>query len=90
MLERIKFLLRIDGSEFDEEILDLVEACKLDMQTRGVVNINEEDALIFRAISIYCKAYFGYADKDYERYIASYEILRNHIAMCSEYSGVIK
>lgn len=90
MLERIKLLLRIDGTDLDDEILDLVEACKLDMQTRGVVNIDEEDALIFRAISIYCKAYFGYADKDYEKYIKSYEALRDHISMCSEYRTVVK
>ena len=90
MLERIKLLLRIDGTDLDDEIVDLIESCKLDMKTRGIVNLNEEDALIFRVISIYCKAYFGYADKDYERYIASYEMLRNYLAMCSEYNGVIK
>ena len=85
MLERIKNLLRIDSSDLDDEIIDLIEACKLDMKTRGIMKLNSEDALIFRAISIYCKAYFGYADKDYEKYIKSYEALRDHISMCGEY-----
>lgn len=89
MLEKIKLALRIDEKELDDEISDLIQACRLDMNIHGVRNFIDTDALIIRASIVYCRAYFGSADKDYEKYIKSYEMLRNHMSMCPEYCEVV-
>ena len=82
MLEQVKQALRIDGTLFDDELNELISACKMDLETSGAEIVNEEDPLISRAIIFYCKSYFGYPDK---YLIKSYEALRDHIALCGEY-----
>jgi hypothetical protein len=65
MLEKVKLALRISTDAFDSELLDLIEAAKLDLGVAGVRNADLEpgatpaDALIGRAIVLYCKLYFG-------------------------------
>lgn len=88
MLEKIKLALRLDADELEVEIDDLIQACKIDMKLHGVKNFSETDSLIIRAVTVYCKAYFGSASKDYEKYIKSYEMLRDHMSMCPEYCEV--
>lgn len=86
MLESIKLALRIKSSAFDEEIVELIEAAKLDLKISGVYNVNEEDPLIFQAIKTYCKANFGLDNKDSEKYQASYTSLKQHLSLCGEYN----
>lgn len=65
ILEKVKTSLRISMNTFDDELTDLIEAAKLDLGIAGVRNADLEqgvtptDALIIRAIVIYCKLYFG-------------------------------
>lgn len=65
MLDKVKLALRISTDTFDEELTDLIEAAKLDLGVAGVRNSDLEpgdastDALISRAIVLYCKLYFG-------------------------------
>jgi hypothetical protein len=65
MLDKVKLALRISINSFDSEISDLIEAAKLDLHVAGVRNEDLEasatptDALISRAIVLYCKLYFG-------------------------------
>lgn len=65
ILEKVKTSLRISMNTFDDELNDLIEAAKLDLGIAGVRNADLEkgvtptDALIIRAIVIYCKLYFG-------------------------------
>lgn len=88
MLEKVKQSLRIDGNLFDDELDGLIEACKKDLLLSGVDIVEESNPIISRAIIFYCKAYFGYPDKHYERLVKSYEMLRNHIALCDEFKAV--
>ena len=50
---------------FNDELTDLIEAAKIDLSIAGVRNADLEpgveptDALIIRAIVLYCKLYFG-------------------------------
>ena len=64
MLEIIKQALRVSGNDLDEEITDLIEAAKADLILSGVHkdNVEDDDPLIKRAITVYCKANFGYED----------------------------
>lgn len=88
MIEKIRNSLRIKTDKLDSEIEDLIEACKMDLKIKGVNNIDEQDPLIFQAIKIYCKAYFGIDNKDSEKYIKVYESLRDSLALCGDYNVV--
>lgn len=52
------------------------------------VTINVVDPLIKRAITVYCKAHFGYDDQA-ERLQKSYDALKNHLALSAEYTEVV-
>lgn len=86
LLDDVKLALRIKTTTLDTEINDLIEACKLDLNISGVVVINETDALIKRAVTVYCKANFGLDEKDSEKYQKSYDLLKEHLSLCSDYN----
>jgi len=87
MLQDIKDALRVNGDELDDEILDLIEAAKADLLLSGVNKdkIVDTDPLIKRAITVYCKAHFGYDDMG-ERFEQSYTSLKNHLTLSAEYT----
>lgn len=87
MLGDIKLLLRISNNVFDEELVDLIAACKRDMERVGINKdkIIDDDALIKRAVSLYCKANFGFNNVDGEKYSQAYEALRDSISMFGDY-----
>lgn len=91
MLEDIKRSLRVTNTAFDSEILDLIEAARLDLVQSGVSILKaqeETDPLIKRAITIYCKANFGYDNPDADRFNDSYVMLKQHLSLASDYNGV--
>ena len=87
MLDKVKLALRVSGTVFDLEIQDLIDAAKLDLQISGVVKIDEEDALIQRAIIVYCKANFGYDNNEAERFQKSYDMLKQHLSLAGDYNA---
>ena len=88
MLEKVKLALRINNSKLDDEINDLIEACKIDLNIAGVRKITETDSLIIQAVKLYCKANFGLDNKDSEKYQRSYEMLKCSLALCGDYNVV--
>lgn len=88
LLEKVKTALRLDDTSLDEELKDLISACKKDLEISGVGIIKDEDPLIIRAVISYCRAYFDPTNNDYERFLQSYESLKTHLCLCSEYQGV--
>ncbi len=88
MLEDIKVSLRISNTAFDIEILDLIEAAELDLSISGVENIDIDNALIKRAITIYVKANFGWDNPDAERLQRSYVMLKQHLSLAGDYNVV--
>lgn len=89
MLNNIKDSLRINGTDLDMEILDLIEAAKADLILSGVHKdkVVDTDPLIKRAVTIYCKANFGYEDpKLSERFQESYISLKHHLTLSQEYT----
>ena len=87
ILDDARLAVRISTTAYNEEITGLIEACEIDLETAGVLKVDNTDALIKRAILMYCKANFGYENPDYERLNASYLMLRNHLAMSLDYSA---
>ena len=80
MLESIRLSLRLTASNFDEEIKQLIAACKADLKLAGVLCINDKDPLILQAVTMYCKGHFGYDDiKD--SYLRTYEMLKTTLTL---------
>jgi uncharacterized phage protein (predicted DNA packaging) len=88
MLESVKLALRVTVSDFDEEIQDLIDAAKRDLEIVGVDIIDEKDPLIRRAIITYCKANFGYDNPEAERFQQSYDMLKQHLSLSYDYRAV--
>lgn len=86
MIDKIRKSLRISTNKTDDEIQDLISACKLDLSIRGIKKIDEDNPLIFQAIKLYCKANFGLDNKDSEKYTKAYEGLRDSLSLCGEYN----
>lgn len=84
---KMRAALRISSTseKITEEIEDCIAACKADLKNDGVKVINETDKLIIRAITLYCKAEFGYNDKA-EKFRQSYDTLKMRLAMSKEYN----
>ena len=84
----IRRYLRINHTHFDAEITDLIGAARADLLLGGIkaekVN-DEDDALIKRAIVVYVKAEFGLDNADAEKYRESYNMLKRHLMLSSEY-----
>ncbi|PHV69827.1 DNA-packaging protein [Sporanaerobium hydrogeniformans] len=87
MLIKCKMYVRkFKKDVLDEEIQDLIDSAKADLKLSGVINQDETDPLIIRAITCYCKANFGYENKEAERFDKSYEMLKQHLSLCEEYT----
>lgn len=82
----VKQALRITTASLDTEVTDIIEAAKVDLSISGVVKIIDTDYLIKRAIIIYAKANFGMENKDSEKYQKSYDLLKEHLALCGDYN----
>lgn len=87
MLEKIKLALRIDDDSLDEEIQDTIDAAKADLKLSGILEskILEDDPLIIRAIKTFCKYEFSTDDRESNRYKSSYEMIKIHLSLSSDY-----
>lgn len=91
MLEEIKKSLRIDGdNDFDEELNLLIGAAKEDLISSGVapsffyndnVEIEVENKLLKLAITLFCKAFFGFDNADSEKFNKAYEYLKGKLSI---------
>lgn len=89
MLNSIRDRLRENGTALDDEIQDLIDSAKADLVLSGVHKdkVKDTDPLIKRAITVYCKANFGYEDpKLSERFQQSYISLKHHLTLSAEYT----
>ena len=94
ILQKVKTALRISMNTFDDELNDLIEAAKLDLGIAGVRNADLEagvtptDALIIRAIVLYCQLYFGEpATSDHWKSIKeAYDEQKAQLSMASGYT----
>ncbi|ARK32134.1 phage head-tail connector protein [Halalkalibacter krulwichiae] len=89
MLESVKLALRITNKAYDSEVVDLIAGARTDLIQAGVssVKANSDDPLINRAITTYCKANFGMNNPDAERFMQSYEMLKQHLSLAGDYNG---
>jgi len=87
MIEKVRKSLRISHTALDEDIQDLIDAALMELQLSGIKKLDESDPLIIRAVTVYCKAEFGFDNTDADRFRASFESLRNHLSLAGDYNA---
>lgn len=85
MLTIVKLALRIQTNAFDMELLDLIEAAKVDLGIAGVVVPDQLDAIVRTAIITYVKLHFGEPD-EYDRLKRSYDEQKAQLATATGYT----
>lgn len=91
LLDDVKTQLRITISDLDGEVQDLIDAAQADLQLSGVRADKVEDVtdpLIKRVVVLYCKANFGYDNPDADRFQRSYDLLKVHLTLSTDYVEV--
>lgn len=80
--------MRITTDDFDMEIVDLINACLLDLGIAGVDSNDMTDALIIRAVCTYCRYHFGDANgvEEGDRLKASYDEQKAQLQMATGYT----
>lgn len=81
---------RTRPSVLDEEIKELISAARKELTEIGVLPskaYDDKDPLTRRACIVYVKAEFGLDNPDAERYRASFDSLKKHMSLSSEYTG---
>lgn len=91
LTEKMRAALRISSTseKITEEINDCIAACKADMKNDGVKVIKETDGLIIRAITLYCKAEFGFNNAA-EQFRKSYDALKMRLSLSAEYNTALQ
>ncbi|MCL2197308.1 MAG: DNA-packaging protein [Defluviitaleaceae bacterium] len=85
ILESVKLSLRKTSDDFDSEIEEIIAACKIDLKIAGVAKIEDDDPLILRAVTLYAKAHFGFANAG-ESFQKSYEALKVSLCLAGDYN----
>lgn len=86
IISAVKMSLRISTSAFDDELSELIDACKSDLSMKGVDKIDDNEKLTRQAIKLYCRANFANGDtKERELYADRYEKLAAAMSLCSFY-----
>ena len=83
LTEKMRAALRISSTS--EKITEEINDCKADMKNDGVKVIKETDGLIIRAITLYCKAEFGFNNAA-EQFRKSYDALKMRLSLSAEYN----
>ena len=90
ILDDVKAALRVTTTNTGivGEITDLIAAAKADLGLSGVLskNLVDTDTLVKRAIITYVKANFGYDNPDAERLMRSYDMLKAHLTLSTDYA----
>lgn len=85
LLQKVKTAIRIKHTALDDEILDNIQACLLDLQMHGIVHKGAEDQLIQNAVKLYCKAEYTDDLTKAEKYAQRYRELRDCLKVAEGY-----
>lgn len=87
ILSNVKQALRVKNIAYDDEIIGLISACKIDLNIAGIQVVEENEPLTSQAIILYCKANFGY-DDNADKFSRAYESLKTAMALSGNYKAV--
>lgn len=82
-VEDVRKRMRITHAYIDDDIRSNMKAARLDMSRVGI-NTKKNDALMDKAVELYCKAQFDYLGKG-EQFRKNYEDLRDAMSMAEVY-----
>lgn len=82
-VEQIRGKMRISHAHVDGDIADNIDAAWLDMSRVGI-DIQKDDALLDKAVELFCKAQFDYLGKG-EQFQKNYESLRDAMSLSGGY-----
>ena len=90
MLERVKIANRLTTAAYDEELEELIEEAKADLQLKGILGAvgtdpTESDPNIRKAIVLYCSIHHGQRD-DREMLQKAYDDLKARLGMSTGYT----
>lgn len=75
-------------SAFDSELKDLISAARAELTEIGILPekaYDDADPLTKRAVILYVKAEFGLDNPDAARYRESFDLLKRHLALATDY-----
>lgn len=84
LLPDVKKWMHAISDAADDEYVQAIEACTLDLKNAGVGEPDLEDSLIQQAVKLYLKAQAGY-EENAERFNDAYEHLKRALAIASRY-----
>lgn len=87
MLEKVKKSLRVSSTAFDDEITALIKSAELELKRVGVHYV-EADDLIKQAIIQFCKARFGYDNKEADRFEQNFNKMCSALSLCGDYNAL--
>lgn len=85
LVQKLKKRLRVSTDTLNEEIEDLVNSCKKDLELSGVYG-DESDPLYYQAIVLYLKAHFGNNDQS-EKFEQAYLSLEIAMSLSGDYEN---
>lgn len=90
-LNKIRFAVRRNqATEVDQELTDIIEECRLDLQSLGVLaskTTDETDGLILGAVRCFARWKFGLDSSDAEQNREDYMQLRDELRRRRDYIG---
>lgn len=94
LIDAAKADLKISGINTEKTITVIVD--QTPEPTEGnpepeqvLVEMEVMDPLIKRAITVYCKAHFGWDNPEADRFAQSYIMLKQHLALSAEYAEAV-
>lgn len=81
--QQIRERMRISHAFMDDDIESNIQAARLDMSRAGI-DVEKGDALMDKAVELYCKAQFNYLGKG-EYFLNNYERTRDAMSMSGIY-----
>ena len=86
LLPKVKEFCNYKSSSHDNEFLQTIQACVIDLQNGGVNKVEADDAMIQQAVKLYCRAFVGYNDSS-NKFAQAYEFLKYSLELSSDYNG---
>ena len=84
-LAKVKQALRISHDKLDDDILDNISACLMDLKVHGIPEPRETDSLILNAIKLYARAQYTDDTTKAAEYLARYEKMRGSLQAAEGY-----
>lgn len=86
MLDKVREALRITHDKLDDELQDVINACKTDLKIAGIIKLDDDDPLIQQAVKTYAKAEYEQDVNKANRLTQAYVSLKISLSLCGDYT----